>query len=128
MDAFWQRISERINNLSHPVGTIHSCVDFTGHVKGRGEGYGVMKIKWPGAEKYKFEKAHRMVYMLHNRITAADIPRVANNGKILECSHICHRNTCINIDHIILETHESNLGRITYQIDRMCHCGNHNPP
>ena len=69
-----------------------------------------------------------MVYMLHNRITAADIPRVANDGKIWECSHIMHRKTCINIDHIILETHESNLGRITYQIDRVCHCGNHNPP
>ena len=34
--------------------------------------------------------------MLHNRITAADIPWVANDGQILECSHFGHRKTCIN--------------------------------
>ena len=42
-----------------------------------------MKMKFPGADKCKFKKVHKMMYMLQYKFTAADIPRVANDEQIL---------------------------------------------
>ena len=128
MDTFWDKLSKRLSKLTRPVGNIHGCIAFIGEVPKKGGGYGVMKVKWPGSEQFKKEKAHRVAYMVAHKVTCDDIQRTDGNDMILECSHLCHLKTCVNKDHIILETHTSNQGRITCFQDNICHLGNHEAP
>ena len=128
MELFWEKIRNRLNRLSQPVGNPQGCIVFRGQITREGEGYGIMKVKWPGYETFKVEKAHRMAYMLHNRLTYTMIPRINEKGEPLECSHICHMSICINPTHIVLETHSSNLGRMTCKVHGVCHNGNHSDP
>lgn len=129
MELFWEKIDKRLTNLSEHMGNEQGCILFKGEMtKGKGGGYGIMKVKWPGSDVYKTEKAHRMAYMLHHKLTYMEIPRIDDNNNLLECSHLCHLKTCINPAHIVLEAHESNQGRITCKIQNKCHLGNHNPP
>ena len=48
---------------------------FIGEVPKKGGGYGVMKVKWPGSEEFKKEKAHRVAYMVAHKVTCDDIQK-----------------------------------------------------
>ena len=128
MEDFWEKIRLRLSKYSHPVGNPQGCVEYRGQVPRQGGGYGIMKVKWPGSNAYKLEKAHRIAYMLHHRLTSSTILRKNEWGETLECSHICHMKTCINPEHIVLETHTANQGRITCVSHNVCHSGNHSGP
>lgn len=128
MDVFWAKISERLSKLSFPTGNKHGCITFIGETPKKGGGYGVMKVFWPGHDKSKTEKAHRMAYMLHHKLTYEDMEKIKINGKSTECSHLCHNKTCVNPSHIAIETHETNQGRITCNVDGICRSGNHSGP
>lgn len=128
MEDFWEKVRHRLEKLSQAVGNAQGCIEFRGQVPRLGGGYGVMKIKWPGTDTFKLEKAHRVAYMVHHKLTYSMMSRVNEGGETLECSHICHMKTCVNPTHIVLETHSSNQGRITCRVHNLCHKGNHSDP
>ena len=43
-----------------------------------------MKVKWPGSEEFKKEKAHRVAYMVAHKVTCDDIQRTDGNEMILD--------------------------------------------
>jgi hypothetical protein len=42
----------------------------------------------------------------------------------LEASHLCHNNFCLDVTHIVWETHPDNMKRILCKNQQVCQCGN----
>lgn len=66
-----------------------------------GGGYGKITVLMSNGKKRQF-LAHRLMFMLH-------YPTMDLDG--LEISHLCNTCSCLNIEHLSLETHETNCGR-----------------
>lgn len=69
-------------------------------------------------------KVHRVVYIC--KITDINLPTQDSSGKKLEISHLCHNNECVNPDHVYLETHQTNMDRISCRVQGSC-THNHEP-
>ena len=69
--------------------------------------YGRMRNPFPGPPGYS--SAHRLLYMAHHR--RPQLEKSNENGAVMDVSHICHKSLCVNIDHLVFETHEINLER-----------------
>ena len=72
------------------------CLVWSGtkDIQGRGMGY----VHYDG-DFYRVANIHRVIYQCFN----GPIPK----GKI--CMHICHNNSCVEKDHIIIGTHKQNM-------------------
>lgn len=60
----------------------------------------------------------RKIYMRIHRLALLKKMRVAHLDSSIEASHLCHNTKCMNMDHIVAETHESNQSRITCANER----------
>ncbi|CAG2188496.1 unnamed protein product [Mytilus edulis] len=94
------------------------CIEWSGTKKGK-SGYGIQVVKWPQGEK-KREAAHRVAYMIRHKLTRYDMPRVDENNNTIECSHICHNASCVNVNHLVLEPHAINLDRLHCKNQGLC--------
>ena len=54
------------------------------------------------------------------KILRGDMPRIYDNRKNLEVSHMCHNGICVTSTHLVLETHETNLERISCKSQGQC--------
>ena len=97
MEDFYKDLEERFLKKTKKLGNIHGCVAWDGYVDKLG--YGVMNVNWP-REGAKKERAHRLAYMIKERISHNDMPRLDENNNRIECSHLCHK-TCVNSEHIL---------------------------
>lgn len=124
MEAFWDSISLVFLKKTVANHGIHACTVWTG---AREHGvYGKKVVVWPDGQK-KTERVHRLSFMLHHRILRANMPSHNEIGEPIEVSHICHNSLCIRPDHLVLETHRTNMGRNTCKQKRIC-SQDHNPP
>ena len=58
--------------------------------------------------------------MAAHKILRADMPRIDANVKKLEVSHLCHNGIGVIPTHLALETHETNLERISCKCQGQC--------
>ena len=111
------RIDKKCDNVSGR----HGCVLWKGATY---DGlYGKMRnplSKYLGQPTYM--RVHRLVYLLHHIKDFDDltIGHVDKNGEIIEVSHICHNSLCVNIAHLSLETHQTNISRRACVADGIC--------
>lgn len=117
MEDFYKDLEERFLKKTKKLGNIHGCVAWDGYVDKLG--YGVMNVNWP-REGAKKERAHRLAYMIKERISHNDMPRLDENNNRIECSHLCHNKTCVNSEHIELEPHATNQERIHCKGQNLC--------
>lgn len=120
MSLFWEKLSRGLRKKS--VKGDGECILWTGS-RDR-DGYGRKMVKW-SFRLQKVERVHRVAYMVTRRLTK--LPRTDNSGELLDVSHLCRSKLCINPEHLVLESHLSNMSRI--------HCGRagvcsleHSPP
>lgn len=76
-------------------------------------------VNWPDGT-ITLERAHRLSYMLDQRILKEKLPRFSPNGDHLDISHLCHNPKCINPQHLILEPHSINIDRIFCRRIKQC--------
>ena len=80
------------------------------------------------ANQPAYMRIHRLVYLLHHIDEFSDfiVPKTDTNGQDLEVSHICHNRLCVNIDHLVLESHMTNCSRRECVAKKIC-CKTHKP-
>ncbi|OWF50154.1 hypothetical protein KP79_PYT14112 [Mizuhopecten yessoensis] len=66
------------------------------------------------------ERVHRLSLMVHYRWLKEDFPRRDCDGKILEVCDLCHNKLCFSIQHIVIETHETNQARNHSKLQNRC--------
>jgi hypothetical protein len=117
MDDFFEKIIARIKSQSEFVHNGLGCHRWLGTTK-QGGMYGVIKLSVPG---YKpcVKNVHRALYMCHYK--NLHLPAA------LDVSHICHMTKCVNIDHLVLESHVTNMERLECKNDGKCSM-KHRPP
>ena len=105
-------ILARINkHCDNPSGA-YGCIMWKG---GTYDGlYGKMRnplAKLPGQPTYM--RVHRLVYLLHHikDFKTLTLDHIDENGQNIEVSHLCHKSLCVNIAHLSLEMHQTNLSR-----------------
>lgn len=111
---FLEKIQEIIAH-SKPANNGLGCMLWEGAKRGE---YGVKRLTPPG-HKSTTPTVHRALYICHTQ--KVKIPP----GK--DVSHLCHVNLCVNINHLVLEDHTTNMGRLECHNDRVC-SGKHQPP
>ena len=81
--------------------------------------YGVIKLS-PLGQKCIVHHVHRAMYMcIHKKIDL---------NAHYDVSHLClNNNKCVNIDHLVLEPHETNMECLECKNYKFCN-GNHDPP
>ena len=72
------------------------------------QGYGKKRVLWPSGER-SVERTHRLAFMVHNK--SSNLPRHNSYGEPVEVSHLCHNKLCINMEHLVLESHRENTSR-----------------
>lgn len=87
--------------------------------------YGKMLVDWPDGTKC-MERTHRIAFMAANKVMKGNLPSHDAGGSKLEVSHLCHNGVCVKPSHLVLETHEKNMERLTCQKQGHC-CKLHNP-
>ena len=81
--------------------------------------YGSITIKFPLPDNNsKHVRVHRLALMAHNHTTNLD--------NALECSHLCGTPRCVNAQHLVLESKETNNERKTCHKNKKC-LGTHLP-
>ena len=106
----------------------HDCAIWMGATYDKKYG----KIRNP-LSKYKdqptYMRTHRLLYLLNNIHIYRNgfQPIVNSDGHNVEISHLCHNSLCLNIDHLVLETHFTNCSRVDCAVRRIC-CGSHIRP
>lgn len=107
-DFFWEHLEALIGSRSRKVegsvGVDLDCIDWTGALSKKG--YGFIHLILPNKTKVH-TTVHRAAYMLAKKII--------NIPDQMEISHLCHRPSCINAGHLILES------KITNSERKMCH-------
>ena len=90
------------------------CIIWTGAKAGH-SGYGNMRnpIRIVFPDQPLFVRVHRLAYALYHDMYTHEIPLTNVLNEKLDVSHLCHNKLCIHIDHLILETHTSNMSRET---------------
>ena len=76
---------------------------------GGGGGYGKIAVRGPNNRR-KYFRVHRLVYMIFHELSV--IPTCNDEGISVEISHICHHKLCVKPQHLVLETHDVNMGRL----------------
>ena len=117
MDAFWWHLKEKLSKKTLFNQGQHQCNEWVGCLE-HGT-YGKLTVTWPDGTK-SVERCHRVSYMVAHEILRADMPCINDNGKKLEVSHLCHNGICVNPAHLVLETHETNLERISCKSQGQC--------
>ena len=77
--------------------------------RGGGGGYGKIAVRGPNNRR-KYFRVHRLVYMIFHELSV--IPTCNDEGISVEISHICHHKLCVKPQHLVLETHDVNMGRL----------------
>lgn len=117
MDAFWGRLGQKLAKKTNFKQGQLECDVWVG---GREHStYGKTTVTWPDGKK-TVERAHRLAFMVATQTLRVNMPLLDAMGKKLEVSHLCHNSLCVKPAHIILESHETNLERIT--CSRQGHC------
>jgi hypothetical protein len=117
MDEYFARKFTEIAKKSAPAHNNMGCMFWNGAVS---KGYGIQKLTLPDHTQI-VRTAHRILYMCH--IKSIDI------DKKMDVSHLCHQKLCININHLHLEPHDTNMSRRECQIAGHCIARlKHNPP
>lgn len=107
-----------------PAGNAKGCVLYTGP-KPEPSGYVKLRQRPIKGGPLVHSHVHRFIYYYYNELDSYDDLR----GQ--EVSHLCHTKTCVNVSHLVLESHASNQSRITCAVgsalgaERVC-C--HQPP
>ncbi len=57
------------------------------------------------------ERAHRVALCIQKRVFPNDLPKIDEFYNKVEASHLCHNNSCVEVSHIVMETHELNMER-----------------
>jgi hypothetical protein len=104
METFWKDIEKKLIDKSCILVDNLGCRQWTGSMKM--SGYGRIWVKWPGEETCKEERAHRVAYMAYHRILPQDL------GHSMEVSHLCHSRSCVRAEHLVLESHFTNMERM----------------
>ena len=95
-----------------------------------GSRYGMCWHKPPGQQRKRW-RVHRLVYALHlaleNNSPDLTLPTHNNHQEPIEISHLCHSPLCLNINHLTLETHSTNMDRELCRHQGFC-TANHQPP
>lgn len=73
----------------------------------------------------KTDTVHRLVLMV--KLNSLELPKYNDTGEKLEASHLCGKSLCTNPEHLVLESHEDNMARLTCHNQKFCsNC--HQPP
>lgn len=80
--------------------------------------YGVKKLSPPG-HKNIVRTAHRALYICSAR--TLELPAD------MDVSHLCHTSLCVNIVHLVLESHIINMGRLECKNFGFCSLKHHPP-
>lgn len=123
MDKFFTKIAKSLQKNSREAADNGGCRVWKGCIDRYG--YGTKRVTWPDGS-VKLERVHRVSYMAHHRIFRQDMPHREADG-LLEISHICHNKLCIEPNHLVLESHETNCERRSCQLVGEC-VRNHVPP
>ena len=86
-------------------------------------GYGKIAVRGPNNRR-KYFRVHRLVYMIFHELSV--IPACNDVGISVEISHICHHKLCVKPQHLVLETHDVNMGRLHCKNQGFCSRG-HQP-
>ena len=123
MDTFWETCQSRFDKKkSEPTGNL-SCIEWLG-AKDR-QGYGRVFFLWPSKCRTE-ERAHRVALYLQARTLPSDFTTFDASGNKLEVSHLCHNNSCVRTDHLIIEAHHVNMERLHCRQQGFC-CKSHKP-
>jgi len=99
--------------VGQPTGP-HGCTPWLGSKNTKG--YGVLFFTLENGRKTKL-RAHRVAYMINKQILLIE---TKIHGKQYDISHVCHQADCVNIDHLIFESHETNCERYTCKLQGAC--------
>lgn len=83
---------------------LKGCIQYNGS-QPRKDGYFSTKFKFPYAKAKKHSLLHHIIYILYHNIYDLDSIKGA------EVSHLCSNKSCINVDHLFLESHADNKSR-----------------
>ena len=108
MDEYFARKLREIAQNSLPADNGLGCLVWQGALKGV---YGAKKLSPPG-HKSIVRTAHRALYMCYAK--TLEIP------PHMDVSHLCHNNLCVKIEHLVLEDHIINMGRLECHNNQMC--------
>lgn len=87
----------------------NGCRLWMGLKRSTGIPYGRSFYKLPSSRSQREVPAHRLVYAIWNKLLPGDLPLD------LECSHLCHEPTCVNVKHLVMEAGAINKSR------KVCH-------
>lgn len=99
---------------TRPLGGGTDCFTYTGCQRGD-SGYISVNVTFPKGGHRRHVNLHRFIYILYHKIQSFDD---LGSGEV---SHLCHNKACINIKHLVLESHANNQSRITCRLgDQQC--------
>lgn len=119
MESLLEKLAKK---TQYDQGPLH-CNEWVGALH-QGK-YGKMLVCWPDGTK-RMERTNRIAYIAANKIPKADLASHDAEGHKLEVSHLCHNGICLKPSHLVLETHETNIERVSCQKQGHC-CKIHNP-
>lgn len=91
------------------------------------QGYGIIWVSEFGPDHAARYNCHRLAYMIAHRLTPQSILKASpDTCEKMEVSHLCHKRTCVNPDHLVLETHGTNAERRHCNAQGLCTAG-HEP-
>jgi hypothetical protein len=123
IEKFWSNIDRLLHRKCIKSSEKITCWHWRGAFDK--DGYGRQRVLWPDGS-VSVESAHRLSYMRQNNLFKYSIPRMDDNGHLLDISHICHNKSCINSKHLVLEQHAINQDREHYRAQGRC-SGCHRP-
>ena len=122
MPNFWEKIVLGLEKHSKSgVGGV-KCQLWTGCKDQKG--YGRKRVLWPSGAK-TMTRTHRLAFMAHHKTN--ELPTKNTYGEPMEVSHLCHNKLCINIQHLVLESHTENMSRLHCCKEGVCTMA-HAPP
>ena len=123
-DAKFRRIIARILAKTEKNVGQHACIVWQGATTNKNKNPVYGKVRNPFNTGPTQTQVHRLLYMAQNRLE--ELQHTGRGGEKMEVSHLCHNSLCVNIDHLVFESHEKNMERVHCKRQGSC-TRNHMP-
>lgn len=111
MDMDFKKLKVKIINKSDPAQDGTGCRLWRGALEHKGNAtYGKMNVKMLG--QWRVMHVHRVAYMAEYEIIISQ-----NMGDV---SHLCHNTLCVNVKHMAVEPHSTNMDRSICKSMNLC--------
>ena len=114
-------LAKLIEKTEGPI-DLHDCLIWTGSiktVKGKYK-YGRVKNPFQSITAAQSMGLHKAVYYLNANQNPDELATEDPTGSQYEISHLCHNSLCVNVKHLVRETHCVNQERIHCKKQGFC--------